>query len=116
MDRSFRSGLTLLAGFALLATAAAIHAILLQTIVWTVALALAGIALIALSVWALRTELRDMLRQRRGEIALFTVGMIGVLMALAYYSARFPVRFDMTSAGLFSLSKQTVEMLKRLDK
>jgi hypothetical protein len=57
-----------------------------------------------------------MVRQRRGEIALHTLGVIGILVALAYLSVRFPVRVDMTTTGLYSLSSQTKEMLKRLEK
>ena len=42
--------------------------------------------------------------------------MVGVLIALAYLSVRYPFRFDLTVAGLYSLSEPTVKMLKRLDK
>ena len=116
MDRSFRSGLILLAGIALLGAAVAIHAILLETVLWTVVLAGVGILLVAGGAWALRTELGAVVGGRRGEVALYTLGVIGVLMALAYLSALFPVRFDLTRAKLYSLSPSTVTMLRRLDK
>ena len=116
MDRSFRSGLILLVGIALLATALAIQAILLETVVWTVGLAGVGALLSAWGAFALRTELGEVLRRRRGEIALYTVGVIGVLIALAYISVLYPFRFDLTKARLYSLSSPTVTMLKRLDK
>src|SRR5712691_1229308 len=116
MDRSFLSGLILLAGIALLATALAIQAILLETVVWTVVLGWAGALLSAWGAYSLRTELRAMMRRRRGEIALYTLGVIGVLIALAYLSLLHPVRFDLTKARLYSLSSPTVTMLKRLDK
>jgi ABC-type uncharacterized transport system involved in gliding motility auxiliary subunit len=116
MDRSFLSGLILLAGIALLAMALAIQAILLETVVWTVVLAGAGALLSAWGAFALRTELGAMLRWRRAEIALYTLGVIGVLIALAYISVRYPFRFDLTEAGLHSLSEQTLTMLKRLKK
>src|SRR5712691_9234221 len=116
MDRSFLSGLILLAGIALLATALAIQAILLETVVWTVLLRWAGALLSAWGAYSLRTELRAMMRRRRGEIALYTLGVIGVLIALAYLSVRYPVRFDLTKAKRYSLSSPTVTMLKRLDK
>src|SRR5437762_2201047 len=116
MDRSFRSGLIVLAGVALLATALAVHAILLETVVWTVLLGAGGALLTAVGVVRLRTELTSMFRRRRGEIALGTLGLIGVLIALAYLSLRYPARFDLTSQGLYSLSAPTVTMLKRLDK
>ena len=116
MDRSFLSGLILLAGIALLATALAIQAILLETVVWTVVLGGAGALLSAWGAYSLRTELGAVMRGRRGEIALYTLGVVGVLIALAYLSVLFPVRFDLTRAKLYSLSSPTVTMLKRLDK
>ena len=57
-----------------------------------------------------------MIRQRRGEILLYTTGVIGVLAAIAYLSVQFPVRVDMTEEGKYSLLAQTVTMLKRLEK
>jgi gliding motility-associatede transport system auxiliary component len=116
MERSFRSGLILLAGIALLATAAAIQAILLETVVWTEVLAGMGALLTAWGVFALRTELGLLMRRRRAEIALYTLGVVGVLSALAYLSTLFPLRLDLTKAKVYSLSEPTVNMLKRLDK
>lgn len=113
---SFRRALILLGGIALLATAAAIHAILLQPLIWTAVLGISGLVLLAWGGFALRSELGELARQRRGEIALYTLGVVGVLIALAYLSTRFTLRYDMTTAGLFSLSEQTQQMLKRLDK
>jgi ABC-type uncharacterized transport system involved in gliding motility auxiliary subunit len=116
MDRSFRSGLILLAGIALLVAALSIQAILLETMWWTVVLAVAGAVLSAWGGFALRTQLGAMMRQRRAEIALFTLGLIGVLIAVGYLAVRYPVRYDLTSAGLYSLSEQTAKMLHRLAK
>ena len=90
MDRSFRAGLILLAGVALLGAAGALHAILLETVLWTLVLAGVGTLLVAGGAWALRRELGGVLGGRRGEIALYTLGVIGVLMALAYLSVLFP--------------------------
>jgi ABC-type uncharacterized transport system involved in gliding motility auxiliary subunit len=116
MDRSFRYGLILLAGVALLAAALALHAILLETVGWTLGLAATGALLTAIGAFRLRAELGTLVRRRRGEIALFTLGVVGVLVALAYLSARYPFRFDLTSEGRFSLTEPTVTMLKRLDR
>jgi ABC-type uncharacterized transport system involved in gliding motility auxiliary subunit len=116
VDRSFRSGLILLGGIALLAAALAVQAILLETKLWTLVLAGAGAVLSAWGAFALRRELGALLRRRRGEIALYTLGAMGVLVALAYLSVRYPMRFDMTEVGRFSLADQTVTMLKRVDK
>lgn len=116
MGSSFRSGLSLLVGLALLAAALAVHAILLETVLWTVLLAAAGALLAAWGAYGLRREIGALMRRRRGEIALYTLGVIGLLVALGYFSARYPFRFDMTEMGRFSLSDQTVTMLERLEK
>ncbi|MEO8159334.1 MAG: GldG family protein [Betaproteobacteria bacterium] len=116
MNRSSHSGLILIAGVALLAGAAASHAILLEMAAVTVILALAGLLLCAWGGYALRAEIGAMLLHRRGEIVLYTLGMIGVLVALSYLSVRFPVRYDMTASKIYSLSQPTVQMLKRLEK
>jgi len=115
MDHLFRSGLILLAGVALLATAGAIHAIFLEATVWTALIAAAGLGLSAWGAYALRADLGAMVRRRRGEIALYTLGLVGVLAALAYLSVLFPARLDVTEEGRYSLSEQTVTMLKALD-
>jgi hypothetical protein len=116
MERSFRFVLILLAGLALLGTSAAVYAVLLQTRVWAVALALGGLALTLWAVYGLRAEFGSMVRQRRGEIAMYTLGVVGVLVAIAYLSVLFPARVDMSSSGQFSLSPQTVTMLQRLER
>src|SRR6267143_182206 len=116
VDRSFRSGLVLLSGVALLATALAIQAILLETVVWAVVLAGAGALLSAWGAVALRAELGELMRRRRGELALYTLGVIGVLSALAYLSVLYPFRLDLTETRRYSLSAPTVTMLRRLDR
>src|SRR6185436_4952783 len=116
MDNSFRAGLILLLGIALLATAAATHAILLDAPLVSGAIGILGVALSAWGLVALRTEIVSMFRQRRGELALYTLGLVGVLICAAYLSVQFPVRFDMTAARIYSLSPPTVAMLKRLQK
>ena len=83
---------------------------------WTAVLAGAGALLMAWGAWALRTRMGVLLQQRRVEVALYTVGMIGVLIALAYLSVRYPFRFDLTEAGRHSLAAPTVTMLQRLEK
>ena len=116
MERAFRSGLVLLAGLALLAAALAVHLILLETTRWTLALCASGLILAGWGAFALRNELGALLRRRRGEIVLTTVGLVGVLVTLAYLAARFPLRFDLTEAKVYSLSPQSVTMLQRIDK
>jgi hypothetical protein len=116
MASPFRAGLMLLLGVALLAAALALHAVLLETVTATRVLAGAGALLAAAGAFALRGELAALARGRRGEIALFTLGVVGVLAAAAYLSVRYPLRFDLTATGEYSLSESTVTMLKRLDR
>lgn len=115
MERSFRSILILLTGLALLGTAAAAYAVLLQAVTWAVVLGAGGLALTGWGLYSLRVELATMFQQRRGEIAFYTMGMVGALLAVAYLTVLFPARFDMSSQGRFSLSPQTVQMLERLE-
>jgi len=55
-------------------------------------------------------------RGRRGEIALYTLGLVGVFLALAHLSVRYRSRFDLTESRRFSLSEPTVTMLSRLER
>ncbi len=116
MKSSFHSALLLLAGIALLAIAATVHSIVLQNRSLTTILALAGAALTLWGLFALRGELGSMFKARKGEIALFTIGMVAVFAAIGYLSTRFPMRFDLSEQKEHSLSKQTVNMLQHLDK
>lgn len=106
----------LLVGLALLLAALIIQAVLLERVGWVLALGAAGALLAALGAYAIRDDLRAIVKGRRGEILLFTLGMIGVLLVLGTMSVRYPLRHDMTTAGLHSLSEQTETMLKRLAK
>ena len=109
-----RAGFVVLVGVALLFAALVVQLILLETVVWTVLLALAGAVLLIVGLVPLRGDLGAMARGRRGEIALYALGLVGVLLALGYLSVRYPFRFDLTPNGVFSLSEPTVTMLKRL--
>jgi gliding motility-associatede transport system auxiliary component len=115
MQRS-RSGLVLIAGITLLVAAGASHAILAELGAVTTILAVVGLALTAWGGYAMRTELAGIFLHRRGEILLYTLGMIGVLIAIGWLSVRFPARYDLTATKIFSLSPATVQMLKRLEK
>jgi ABC-type uncharacterized transport system involved in gliding motility auxiliary subunit len=106
----------LLAGLALTASALAVHAIVLEPVAWSVVLGGLGLLLSVAGACALRADIGSLWSGRRGEIALFTAGAVGVLMALAFLSVRYPFRFDLSEAGRHSLSAPTVAMLERLDR
>ena len=116
MNTSFRAGLILLAGIAMLAAAAAIHSIVLQDRWLTSALTVVGVVLTLWGAFALRIEIGSLFKARKGEILLFTLGLVGVFVAIGYLSNRFPMRFDFSEQKEHSLSKQTVNMLQHLDK
>jgi ABC-type uncharacterized transport system involved in gliding motility auxiliary subunit len=116
MDASFRNLLLLLLGLALLGIAGVVNAITVASSLPALALALAGLAIFGWSAHRLRGEIGALVRDRRGEILLYTLGVVGILIAAAYFTVRFPARFDLTEARLFSLSPATVNMLQRLDK
>ena len=116
MNRAFRAGLLVIGGVGLLAAAGMAHFIMLETFTPTLALAAAGALSCVVGLVGLRSELGALARRRRGEIVLSTVGVVGILLALAYLSARYSARFDFTSTGQHSLSEATVGMLRRLEK
>ena len=115
MDRSFRSGVLLFVGLALFATGIALDAVLAVADWPRVVTVLGALAAIA-GGFGLRAELISFVQRRRGEITLFTIGVIGILLCLAWLSLRFPWRADMTEGGKYSLSKSTLTMLDQLDK
>lgn len=116
MERSFLSGIVLLLGIALLAAALAVHAILLEPSAWTTVPAIVGAVLMVWGLVALRRDIGVLLHRRRTEIALYALGMVGVLLVVAYLSVLYPLRFDLTDEGLHSLSEQTIAMLERIEK
>lgn len=109
-------GLALLAGAACLAASVAVRVVLAEPAAWTAALAGGGALLCAAGACALRRDLGAALRGHRGEVSLYTAGLAGVLIALAHLSARYPMRFDLTASGRFSLSESTVAVLERLER
>lgn len=112
----FSSRLILLVGIGCLFTAFVLQVILLETILATQILAGLGVILTVWGVYHTRQELSALGKRRRVEIALFTIAMIGIYLAVGYFSLRYPARFDMTEAGLHSLTNKTVSMLQRLEK
>ena len=106
--------LALVTGAGLLVAALAGYGILLEAPVWLLLVALGGLVLAAAGGFAVRDELSTLARRRRAEIAASTIGLIGIFLALGYFSYRYTVRLDLTEAGLHSLAPETVTMLQRL--
>lgn len=116
MDTSFRSGLILIGGIALLIAAAIANSLSVHSQIIPTILLLAGGAMTLYALVALRADLRELLRHNRGEQLLTTTGMIGLLVGLIWISALYPARLDMTEEKHFSLAPQTIAMLKTIDK
>lgn len=114
MDKSFRAGVLLFVGLALFATGIALDAVL-AIANWPRVVAGAGALAALAGGFGLRAELVSFVQRRRGEITLLTIGVIGILLCLAWLSVRFPWRADMTEGGKYSLSKSTLTMLDQLD-
>jgi hypothetical protein len=116
MDTSFRSGLILICGIALLIAAAIANSLSVHSQIIPTILLLAGGAMTLYALVTLRADLRELLRHNRGEQLLTTTGMIGVLVGLIWISALYPARLDMTQEKHFSLAPQTIAMLNTIDK
>ncbi len=116
MSRFVLGGAILLVGVAFLLAALALKFIYYETLTITAVLALAGLAALAAAGVMLRGELAGMVRRRRIEIALHASGVIGIVFLLAWLAANSPLRYDLTEAGLHSLSEKSVAVLERLSK
>ncbi len=116
MDPGHRFGLILLFGLTLLGASYGLRMIYQDPGTWITVLTIIGAVVVAWGAFGLRHDFAALVRQRRGEIALFTLGIVGVMCAIGYLSLRYPLRYDMTEAGLHSLSDSTLQMLKRLAK
>lgn len=116
MDSTFRSGLTLIAGLLLLAASAVANALLVSDRLAATVLLVAGLLVTTVSLYQLRDELRNLLRQRRGEMLLSTAGLLSVLVAVAWVASLYPLRLDMTADNEHSLAPQTISMLQAVDK
>ena len=116
MDKKITPGLALLVGVGLLFASVVVYAVLLEAVLWNVLLGVLGSGLVIVGVVSLRREMGSIFRQRRVEVSLFTLGLVGIYISVGYFSLVYPSRFDMTEAGLHSLSGQTTKMLQRLER
>ncbi len=116
MDSTFRSGLALIAGILLLIASAIANALSVDSSTATLVLLVAGALLSAWALLKLRNDLRLLFSASRRELLLSTVGVLGVLVAIAWVSALYPKRFDLTATQEYSLAPETVAMLKTVDR
>jgi len=80
----------------------------------------AGLLLLIAYLSAGLDNLRDFLGERSTKYGantiLASVLFLGILAALGYLSTRYHRRFDLTEANVFSLSPQSAQVVKNLDK
>ncbi len=116
MDSTFRSGLSLIAGILLLIAAAIANALSVDSNTIAAVLLAAGVLLSGWALLQLRNDLRLLFSANRRELLLSTVGVLGVLVAVAWVSALYPKRFDLTASQEYSLAPETAAMLKTIDR
>ncbi len=116
MDSTFRSGLILIAGIVLLIASAIASALSVDSSAVAAALLVAGLLLSSWSLFKLRHDIRLMFSASRRELLLSTIGVLGVLVAIAWVSALYPKRIDLTATQEYSLAPETVAMLKTIDR
>ena len=116
MHKSLKSILLFLFGFGLVSAAIISYVILLEGHFVNWILLSLGLIVMFFGGTRLKGQIVGFFRAQRVDILISTVGTLGVIFALAYLSNHFSVRIDMTKEGTFSLSKQTIEMLRRLQK
>lgn len=113
---SFRSGLILIAGLMLLAASLMASSLSVNS-QWVAQLLLvSGVLLSGWALFSLREDIGQLFRASRRELLLTTVGVIGVLVSLIWISALHPLRMDLTANHEYSLSPQTVKMMRSIDK
>lgn len=113
---SFRSGLVLIAGLMLLAASLIASSLSVNSQWVSHLLLVAGLLVSGWALFSLREDMAQLFRASRREMLLSTVGLVGVLVAVAWITALHPLRLDLTANREYSLSPQTVNMMKAIDK
>lgn len=113
---SFRSGLVLIAGLMLLAASLMVGSLSVNSQLASQVLLVAGLIVSGWALFSLREDIGQLFRASRRELLLTTVGVVGVLIAVVWLTALHPVRMDLTANHEYSLSPQTVKMMKAIDR
>ncbi len=116
METNFRSGLVLIAGLVLLAASAMANSLSVNSSLIALLLFAAGALVTGWALYALRDDLRLMFSPGRRGLLSSTLSVLALLVALAWASALYPLRLDMTANKEYSLSPQTITMIRAVDK
>jgi ABC-type uncharacterized transport system involved in gliding motility auxiliary subunit len=90
-------------------------AILVDTLVIANTLLVAGLLVTITGIYLLRAELNLFFKKQRGEALAWSLGMVGIVVAVCYLSIKYPFRIDMTEGDLYSLSAETIDMLESIE-
>lgn len=108
----FSAGLALLFG-GLLAVA-----VLNTTNWWNITLVVLGLLVLAVFLAANLAEVKAVGKKRatvvRANLSFVALAMLGIIIGLNYIVSSHPVRFDLTSNKIYTLSDQTLDTLKKL--
>ena len=115
MDQSFRNLLILILGITFLILSVVMDAILVDTLVIANTLLVAGLLVTITGIYLLRAELNLFFKKQRGEALAWSLGMVGIVVAVCYLSIKYPFRIDMTEGDLYSLSAETIDMLESIE-
>lgn len=106
------------AGMALLLGGIIAALVLDNTNWWNISLMSLGLIALLLFLFANLTEVRAAGKKRgtvvKANLALIAIAMTGIIVGLNYVVSRHPLRYDMTSNKIYTLSDQTLEILGRL--
>ena len=115
--RSFNNYI-LLGGMLFLVAGLLAVGILNATNWWNITLVVLGLLVLAVFLTANLAEIKAVGKKRttvvRANLMLVAVAMFGIAVGVNYVVSRHPVRFDLTSNKIYSLSDQTLEILKKL--
>ncbi|HEY5040110.1 MAG TPA: GldG family protein, partial [bacterium] len=115
-----RSYNQVLLGVGLLLVASGIFAVLIvdTTNWWNLTLVVLGVALLGIFLTANMAEVKAAGKKRstlaRANLALVAAAVLGIVCGLNYVVSRHPIRFDLTSNKIYTLSDQTVDILEKL--
>lgn len=85
---------------------------------WNITIVAVGLVILAFFLAANLAEVKAAGKKRgtvvRANLTLISLAMFGIVIGLNYIVSRHPVRFDLTSNKIYTLSDQTLEVLKKL--
>ncbi|MGH7738820.1 MAG: DUF7088 domain-containing protein, partial [bacterium] len=110
--------LVLIAGVALVGIGLLSVLILNSTSWWQLTLTGLGVAALGAFLVANLSNVKEIGRKRstqvRANLALVAVAVLAIVVTVNYIFSRHPVRFDLTANHLYTLSPQTLDVLKGL--